>query len=242
MKISLLLSGQINNRFKECFDSVKQYLLDVYDVDVFISTWESEHLDDILRLYNPKYCRVENYNSNGFKIRYNNFFYYLNSNNPPKIERPLISSYPMWYKIYDVNNLRKDYEIIKKFKYDVVIRSRFDVDFNARQVNIDKSLLSCEGLDLNEIEDVMNNDVVYLRKDEYKPEGRPYRFEEWIWDTFAFGNSKVMDIYCGTFLNLEELVLMDPNVNEIMLLNQLKNHNIPTKQTKTLYGVRRSTQ
>lgn len=239
MKVALLISGLIKSTSVECFNSVNDHILQKYDTDVFISTWESKYLDDILRLYNPTFCRVEDFNSNSVKMRLNHFSYYMRHYKVFKKEKKLFSSYPMWYKIYDTNCLKKDYETLYDFKYDLVIRIRFDIDFNIMDFSIDQTLPSFIGLNHEEIDDVLKNDVIYLRKDSYVHENRPENFNEWIWDSFAFGNSKIMDIYCNTFLNLNELILLENNVNEIMLLNQLNKYNVTTKQTKTIYGLRR---
>ena len=52
MKVALLLSGQMRNA-DEVFPKFKTNLLDRYDIDVFISTWDSPNVYDSVKLFNP---------------------------------------------------------------------------------------------------------------------------------------------------------------------------------------------
>ena len=46
----------------------------------------------------------------------------------------------MYYSIYQSNNLKKQYEINYGFKYDIVIRCRFDLFFEHLKLLTDDSL------------------------------------------------------------------------------------------------------
>lgn len=230
MKTAILISGKINSGFKKSFDSINQYFIQPLNADVFISTWESKYLDETLRLYNPIFCRSENFDNANIKMRTNNFISFLNSINFDIKEQMIISCYPMFYKIYDAGVLMKDYEMIKNFKYDLVVRLRFDLFFDLILNN-------------NELIDVLENDVLYLRKDSFT--GKLKKYDEWIWDSFAFGNNKVMNIYCNTFLNYEKMILSNKpsmDINEMILLTNLKENGVILKQTKIIYAFNRNTE
>jgi len=49
----------------------------------------------------------------------------------------------MFYRIYRANTLKKKYEYLNNFKYDFVIRSRFDIKINQFNINKDYLYLVC---------------------------------------------------------------------------------------------------
>jgi hypothetical protein len=245
MRTALLISGLIRPNFKNCFETINKYFIQLLNPDIFISSWDSKDVDEVLRLYKPIYSRIEDYNDTSIKMRINNFLYFMESINYDIRENIIKSGYPMYYKIYDVNCLKRDYEIIKDFKYDLVIRLRFDLnfEFDINNLIIDNNFPKCFGIDNEEILDVLQNDLVYLRLDPFY--GKFKKFNEWIWDNFAFGNSKMMDIYSNTFINIEKMILLNKEnlyINEMILLHHLKENNVILKHTKTFYEINRNTK
>jgi hypothetical protein len=90
--------------------------------------------------------------------------------------RPL-SVFAMFYKIMKTNHLRKMYEKMNSFNYDVVIRTRFDLQMESP-------------IDI----------IIPEENHIYIPKG-------WDWnygynDLFAIGNSESMTYYCEMFNNL----------------------------------------
>jgi len=190
MKSCILLSGQLRNA-KNSFESIKKNLIDTYDADVFISTWSNSNkiqksnlaggsvdddstIDEIINLYNPITIEVDKYEDELVE-KFHRMIQPFKSKAP--FETKPLSVFMMWYKIMKVNQLKSRYEQTNGFKYDTVIRSRFDL-------NIDSQI---------EIIDAQPNEL-------YIPKG-------WDWkmgynDLFALGNSQSMDYYCDMFNNL----------------------------------------
>jgi len=112
MKFALCLHGlsaKSNDKKKKLilldigYKYIKTELLDKYDIDVFVHTWDNENEEKIMKYYNPKKSIFVGERS--IKNRYLSSLY----------------SYKM------VNNLRKQYEKENKMKYDSVILTRFDL-------------------------------------------------------------------------------------------------------------------
>lgn len=177
MKVALCLSGQ-PRCLKQGFQFHKKCLLDRYDIDVFIHSWNSEFNDDIVNLYNPKEVIIENY-----KFTKDHEIKYLNQHNE-KEDYPWRPRFALnsFYSIYQANQLRHENEIKEFIEYDWVIRSRFDYAFNRK--------IEFENLD---------NKYLYI-PERVCPEWP----NEMICDQFAFSNSHMMNLYSNTFLHIDE--------------------------------------
>ena len=89
-------------------------------------------IDHIINLYKPKgqefpfdkFIPNEMTKYNGFKTTNNAFLTHIGM---------------MFYRIYKANLLKKDYEFNNNFKYDFVIRSRFDIKVN--ELTFDRNFL-----------------------------------------------------------------------------------------------------
>ncbi len=86
--------------------------------------------------------------------------------------------YSMWYSMLKCNLLKKEYELQNNFKYDLVVKFRFD--------NIVKGPINLEQFDVN----CMN----YIEM--HQPD---YMISDW----FNASSSKNMDLYSSLYLNLE---------------------------------------
>ena len=202
MKVCLLLSGGMRNA-TETFPSFKSNLLDRYDTDVFISTWNSHNVYDSISLFNPISVDVENYEA-GFQLKWNE----LVSHNEYKLETNanLVSMISMWYKTLRVNQLRKKYENTMGFKYDLIIKTRPDVV-------------------LEEPIDLIQSDNLVI------PFG--WDWSEGINDLMAWGNQYNMDTYCELFYTFSSLANSMDKINpETMLKQYLKIKNIKTERPK----------
>lgn len=179
MKACLLLSGKLRNA-KDCFDSIKNNLIDVYNADVFLSTWNTDESDDItidelIKMYSPKSIDVEEYSneiSDLFSERVKPFM-----NNTYGIETRPLFVFLMYYKMMRVNRLKESYEGLIGKKYDIVIRSRFDLKVDSK-------------IDF----------IIPSKNEIYIPKG-------WDWrdgynDLFAIGNSYSMDYYSNLYFSL----------------------------------------
>lgn len=192
MRTAILLSGQIRNA-KDTYESIKKNLIDVYDADVFISTWANSEkigksvlaggskgddstIDELIKMYRPKNIEVEEYNDE--LIESIEKIYKSKNCNIPFETKPL-AVFMMWYKTARANSLRKSYEKRNGFQYDVVIKTRFDVSCDEPLPIIDAS---------------SHAHTIWI------PKG-------WDWkngmnDLFAIGNGNVMDYYCSMFSEL----------------------------------------
>jgi hypothetical protein len=243
MKTCVLLSGKsgdIYNKFKKknidftyYYSNVYNTIIKPFNADVFISTWNFSGIENIIRIYNPMLIRIEDYED--FYMRQN---IYKNNIIYNKDNDVIFNSiYPMFYKIYDCGLLKKEYESLNNFKYDLVIRSRFDLIFGNIHTSCSKEPYIDE-MSLEEIDDSIKNDVIYLRKDPFV--GNKI-INDWIWDQFAFSNSKTMDIYNSTYLNLTNILNSGEencDVHEKILYYNLRNNNVETKHTHVVYGLK----
>lgn len=193
MRVALLLSGELRDSI-ESYKLLKENLLDIYNPDVFISTWENlvpikntrlktlppendTDYRELMRMYNPINFEVEDYSS-GFEEIWNQ----KTQQNFHKLETNanLISIISMWYKTMRVTQLKSNYESLMGFKYDIVIKSRPDLKLH---------------------------EPIHL----FPPyENTLYIPKGWDWsggwnDLFAFGGSEVMDIYGNIFNGLVDV-------------------------------------
>lgn len=177
MKVALLLSGQMRNA-DEVFPKFKTNLLDRYDIDVFISTWDSPNVYDSVKLFNPTAVDIENY-----EAEFADRFKYIVKDDEWKLETNanLVSACSMWYKTMRVESLL-DYR--KRWfgdVYDVVIKTRPDI------------------LIEEPIELIMPSaNTIYI------PKG--WDWSEGIGDLMAYGDDKVMKDYCTLFYDFKAVI------------------------------------
>ncbi len=177
MKVALLLSGQMRNA-DEVFPKFKTNLLDRYDIDVFISTWDSPNVYDSVKLFNPTAVDIENY-----EAEFADRFKYIVKDDEWKLETNanLVSACSMWYKTMRVESLL-DYR--KRWfgdVYDVVIKTRPDI-------------LIEEPIELI----IPSANTIYI------PKG--WDWSEGIGDLMAYGDDKVMKDYCTLFYDFKAII------------------------------------
>jgi hypothetical protein len=90
---------------------------------------------------------------------------------------------PQAFKVYRANQLKKEYETINNFEYDIVIRLRLDI-YVTEQVYEE----------LNYIIQNFDKDLLYIGAIE---KYNCYR----IWDGFFFASSKIMNKICSLYTN-----------------------------------------
>lgn len=146
MKIALLICGTTRN-YKENYVTWKNHLLNLYNVDIFFHTYningyhlQNNHIltnndiDILLKTLKPKKYLIEDYNvkTNDFKNNIKSQCIRRGSAKPEAIKSQL-------YSIYMSNLLKIIYEKENDFKYDIVIKIRFDTifheDFNINDIN-----------------------------------------------------------------------------------------------------------
>lgn len=102
------------------------------------------------------------------------------------------------YSIYKANQLKLEYEIKNNFKYDLVVRARLDCIYETKY-NLKNFL--CDNwqkmLHVAEIHQTMRTHDSYPIS-----EGGTYSS---LSDTFAYGSSEVVDVFCSVYPNFEKI-------------------------------------
>jgi hypothetical protein len=177
MKIALCLSGQ-PRALEEGFRYWKNNLLDRYEVDVFVHSWDSHSNAQVLELYSPKAYLFEDYK---FSPEHDKI-YEKNCVHESSLPRYSLSQF---YTIFKSRNIKIEYEISNKVTYDWVIKGRFDYALN---------------LDLKFNE--RDNSFVYLPIRRYLRANNTYEYG--FCDLFAFGPSDLMNKYMSVFEHIEK--------------------------------------
>tara|TARA_Y100000114_G_scaffold37296_1_gene32916 strand:- start:2467 stop:3165 length:699 start_codon:yes stop_codon:yes gene_type:complete len=178
MKIAFCLSGQ--PRFiEQGYTFFKKNLVGFKDMDIFFHSWENSYkgvhhnltnVDTPLNILN--YYDPINYIIEPQKLNLSNL----------DLSPEVFIHYSMFYSIFMANKIKKDWEKANNFKYDYVIRSRFDV-----------ALL--EKLSISEI---------VKEKSIYSPDVCLYSGV--ISDWFNFSYSEEMDSYTNIFPFMDEFL------------------------------------
>jgi hypothetical protein len=196
MKVALLLSGHFRDA-SSCFPSIREKILDRFETDVFISTWNpggdfknyipvptrdlpnTLTFDEIINLYRPKSILSEDFDSHKIK-RLIDKAWELDTYGPMNGETNSASILCMWYKIYTCSSLMKDYEKECGFEYDFIIKGRFDVTIHDTiELDIDGGYVKI-------------------------PPGFDWR--DGFNDILAWGGREEMSYYCSLFEKIEEYV------------------------------------
>ena len=120
MKVALCFSGIIGGEggkngkgeslgLQEPYKSIKENLLDVNNIDVFMHSWSLDAKSELIKLYNPKKYKFEKqieFDKDDFRKNITKSRFYGNKM---------------------ALNLKNSYELENNFKYDWVMISRFDL-------------------------------------------------------------------------------------------------------------------
>jgi hypothetical protein len=199
MKVALLLSGALRDGYLY-YDLLHKNLLSKYDIDIFISySYDYTESDipiaaELEDLYKPKMLRYLMYPNN------------LYENITKCLEYPCLPNVrvdnfiKMANGLKEVNMLKCVWEELNNFKYDVVIKSRFDLQI------------------IDEINLKLPNNSIHIPIGWDNMDG--YN------DLFAYGDSESMDYYCSLYDNLIDYIDMDIPIHpEYMLKFHLNKGN-----------------
>ena len=226
MKIALCLSGHLR-AYKECFPSLKKFIIDPYKPDVFIYTYPIQGFDgirgdrslmatmsnkkELIELYDPIKLTIDPLKNlldmNKYKDRIGS-----------GVRDPTVIP-SMFHGIYRANQLKVIWEIENAFKYDIVIRSRADIMYETM-------------FGIKEFEACQQSNGVYF------PAFGNYGG---LNDQFAFGNSFIMDLYSSTFPNID--LFFDQGClfhAETLTKWTIDYFGIPILRTKMLYHLQRA--
>jgi hypothetical protein len=196
VKKAISFSGQ--SRFvKEGYNSLKRNLYDFESYDIFIHTWEGP-LNKDCELYKPKKILIE----------------------PQKTVVPSIVKeysnahfihFSMFYTMRESLRLKQEYEKENNFKYDLVIRTRFDIG----------------------LETAIQPEHYDLKQGVYSPDvcGNPAVISDW----FNFSDSKTIDLYGEIYDNIVEYHKKGVMITsgEEIITHMLNTKNISIKKIKS---------
>lgn len=231
MRVALCLSGQTRT-YKKCFDSQYKYILARYSPDVFIHTWlydglypktsdnlhycanynidnydkylNDNHLiqSDIFSLYKPKKCSVEHPDKN-----------YFIQQSPVAVPK-FFNAIMMYYSIFYSNRLKQEYELQRNFKYDFVIRCRFDLYFEKFVLLPENDLYLAPNENIGQVFTPEMKELLALQGPKYMPN-----------DQFAHGSSDAMDYYSSVYMKYLENKHIFPIHPEGILSKHLWEYN-----------------
>jgi hypothetical protein len=229
MKVALILSGQFREA-KYCYKGFKENILDIYNPDVFISTWTNSFnitpsgwfglyqkddctLSEVMEMYNPKSIELETFDDDNYQP-----FKKMADNLDSKINHvtKTVNVNSMWYKRHRANLLRENFEKLNNFKYDLVISSRFDLEFlEPLSFQLEENKLSI-------------------------PIG--FDWSNGLCDLFAMGNSDIMSEYFDLY-NLMEYYRLEKEVSEtpeLIMKYHVEHKNIELNRFLLKYKLRGS--
>lgn len=211
-RVAVCFSGHLRT-FIDNIDNFKKNLLDLYNCDVFISTWDSFGLSNrpldkkiyTLQTNDYVYHISQKINVKKFYIEENDKQFTISSLMERKRvdHRDFNGMLSMFYKIQNCNELKIEYEKENNFTYNCVVRARPDLLLNS-PIILPKN----------------KNDYKYV----YVPVNGDFGG---LNDQLSFSSSKMMDIYsslyqrinyyltCGSVMNPEKLVKFNLDKNKI---------------------------
>lgn len=209
MKVAVILTGHSRD-YEKTFDSLKQNVLDKYNSDVYINTWdisESSPIRAVSATFNlpnkkinqqkllEKYSSyLKNYNIESSDDYTTNRFPNINF-----IDRPddvfKVNERAIYHGSYWVERLRDQWWMVQKawnlienpYQYDVIFRTRFDLNINKIQFKKAKFVVP-------------------------KSEVEFYKIGTNWSDHMAYGEPDSMEKYCNTFNHIEKLYV-DYNID-----------------------------
>ena len=213
MRIAVCFSGSLR-QFKSCYEPFKKNILDSSncDIDIFVSTWKSEirhfkkqvndegDVHGMMEMYDPVAVNIEVYNNNKRRQLYEESKMGIFQNKMQK-HHNCISGHRkdkcrfcgsnnihnqigQLYNIWKANEIKKEFEHECNFKYDLVIRTRFDNYF-------------FDSLDDSRAERVSDGSIWIPHGFDDLPE-----YGRGVNDQFAIGTSEAIDVYSDMYPNM----------------------------------------
>ena len=208
MKVALLLCGFLRT-YKHNYDNLKKNILNKYDCDIFLHISRNEYYNDkyinnsvsitnkinsVINLYDPKSFIVEK--ESEFK-------------NNNKVQNNTLR---FFHKIYQVNNLRINFEYLNDFKYDLVIIMRPDI-----------YLMDDYDMIKNNIKLINDNFIIFSKTQLNR---NICDNEKSIDDKFCIGNSNSINNFANMYLKIREYIKSDLIIiSENILYYYFKNNN-----------------
>ena len=221
MKVAVCFSG-LPRFIQECAPYWRKCLFEPYDCDVFVHTWrQSEHQDAhtynlIQHAYAPVRLCME-------PVPIFDVSEYTHRIWPHRVTPQ--AQFSQFEGIRRAQQLRQTQEQVNSVKYDVVIRARFDW------------FLAHVDLEINPCVNVARTPTL---------DGHQFTYDQTplvgISDQFAYGTSKVMDVYADIVNNMPSLYLNHgvDFCGELFLRAHLYEHGVCIRQHVWQHGIVRS--
>lgn len=194
MKLAVCLSGQPRT-LDLAVSNILHYFSGKYEVDFFCHAWD----------YNTYKRKKENRNLNenpvywtgNQPVDHNWLMEKINLYRPKKflIESVNVFQYrfpwdSLFYSLMKANDLKKQYEYENNFKYDFVVRTRYDIVYDTRNI-----FVPCHNADKFNYLDIYVNNSNRMAFEYNKLN---------VSDEFFYGSSFAMDIMSDLFRHLKE--------------------------------------
>ena len=217
MKIALCLSGQPRGIPYSCQQILDNIINVNENVDVFLHTWFDPN--DIGKSYGSAqphqdnhvgYVKedtdsilLDNFKPKKYIIEPQREFPFARTfKSHPTARQEVMAS--IFYTMYKANELKKEYEKENNFKYDCVIRTRYDLYYQSPIV-------------INNYLDILNDKIVVSERYQVDQDNFGNHFKPMV-DIFAFSSSENMDIFSSVYPNMEEInKVIEPPFGEVYL-------------------------
>lgn len=248
-KIAICISGE-PRKYKDTYESFKEYYKE-HDVDVFIHTWDSTSLpgnngekpvqgtithysadtlvDDIKSKYNPVMMKVESKQTLKDVVKHLRIpWVYMDG-----IINTNSLSVSQWYSIQQCFALKRQYEEENNFKYDIAIRTRFDI-LHPREINILK-----EHLTFLEQDNLKNKDSTQTGECIITPwMYTTYKGHIWMEYAYLIGTSNSFDkVFNSKMINeITESEIQNPHMK---ICEHIMNKKVPIRSMNIKYKILR---
>lgn len=198
MKVALCLHGNFNSNYDKTstgldgYKYIKEKILNKYETDVFIHSWDHKNKNEIIKLYEPVDCLFEDQKSFDDIIETNGLSDLINQSRPP---RTVLSH------LYSVS---KSFKLCynKKSNYDLIIKARFDLGrinrFNTHPLISFYSFIRGNGL----IYPVQTIKIIHPINKAKIYTAYWKKFENGPADMWFYGSQETMKIFTGLYEDL----------------------------------------
>lgn len=191
MKIALCLAGYFDSLTDQTskgidgFYYIKKHILNKGDVDVFLHNWQPDIKNKLLNLYQPKKFLIEDQIDFSTIVKKRKFDV-LNSE-----RRSPFTIFSHFYSVQKSFELWLNYQNITNIKYDVVIKSRFDLGRINRNTSgphlANPYPVQCINFDIN----LDMNNLYMANWDYFDTEGPP--------DMWFYSNANNMKLFSNVY-------------------------------------------
>jgi hypothetical protein len=227
MRIAICLSGLVRT-YRQTYENFRDALLtpnENHQLDIFASTWPTEHSNNSMERTRriawsggtAEPFPEESIDYLDIQAKYRPVLMLIEA--PKTFEVPwtttelnVQSFLCMTYKIRSADRLRRQHEEAVGWRYDLVVRARFDTTFP-------------EPVVLDETFDRSSILVPSMDQPQYYPD------REWCNDKFAVGPGDKITTYCEWYTNLNSLIARGcPIQPETLLQAHLTDWQVPTRK------------